>query len=465
MGIANLLAVVGLLASADSRVADAARRQDAAEMRALLQQRADVNGAGADGATALHWAAHWDDADIADLLIRARANPNAMNELGVSPLALACTNASAPMVRRLLDAGADPNARGARVPPLMICVQTGSVEAVRALIARRADVNVREPLRGQTPLMWAVSRKRPEVARILIDHGADVRARSRIVRVVVNRANPTDIYTAAVGTVSQGGSTPLLFAARQGDAESAGLLLASGADVNELLPDGTSALTLAAHSNHPTLVNLLLDRGANPNIIGSGYAALHAAVLRGNLDMVKTLLARGAFIDTRIRHGTPTTRGSREYFLPDELTGGTPAWLAAKFLELDIVRLLLDRGADPSLTVRDGTTMLMAAAGVGSQAKLFDRRERVDVLRDSDEPSALSIASLLLDRGVSANDSNQLGETALHGAARMGYPLVARLLVGRGARVDARNRKGETPLAVAGGEGVKGALTGLGARE
>lgn len=465
MAFATLLAVVGLLAGADSRVADAARRQDAAEVRALLQQRADVNGAQADGTTALHWAAHWDAVDVADALIRARANPNAINELGVSPLALACTNGSAPMVKRLLDAGADPNAKNARVPPLMVCAQTGSVEAVAALIARRADVNVREPLRGQTPLMWAVSRKHLEVARLLIARGADVRARSRLMRVAVNRANPTDIYTAAVGTVSQGGSTPLLFAARQGDVESARLLLASGAEVNDLLPDGTSALTLAAHSNHPALVDLLLERGANPNIIGSGYTALHAAVLRGNLHIVKALLARGAFINSRIRHGTPTTRGSREYFLSDELTGGTPLWLAARFLELDVVRILLERGADPSPTVRDGTTLLMAAAGVGSQAKLFDRRDRIDILRGSDEPSAMAVATLLLERGAHADDSNQLGETALHGAAKMGYPLVARLLVGRGARVNAKNKKGETPLSVASGDGVRSVLTGLGATE
>ena len=337
---------------------------------------------------------------------------------------------------------------GARVPPLLICARTGSAEAVRALIARKANVNATEPLRDQTALMWAVV----AAARRRRAHPDRAWRRCRrtlaFVRAVVNRANPTDIYTAVVGTVSQGGSTPLLFAARQGDVDSARLLLASGADVNELLPDGTSALTVAVHSNHTALVQFLLERGANPNIIGSGYTALHAAVLRGNLESVKALLARGAFVNSRLRHGTATTRGSQEFFLPESLTGATPVWLAAKFLEGDIVHLLLERGADPTLPLGDGTTMLMAAAGVGSQTSLFDRRERTALLQGSDEPRAVPIVTLFLNRGADVNASNQLGDTALHGAAKMTYPIVARMLAERGARLDARNKKGETPLAV-----------------
>ncbi len=460
-----VMSAMGLAADADTRLVEAVRGRDAAKVRVLLQQGVDVNVSQADGTTALHWASHWNDLETAGLLIRAGANPNAFNELGVAPLSLACTNASAAMLIKLLEAGADPNAKGSSVPPLLTCARTGNVEAVRALIARNANVNTREPLRDQTPLMWAVAQKHVDVARVLIDHGADVRARSRITRVLVNRANPTDIYTAVVGTVSQGGSTPLLFAARQGDVESASLLLASGANVNDLLPDGTSALTVAAHGNHTALARLLLDRGANPNVIGSGYTALHAAVLRGNPDIVKSLLARGAFVNSRIQHGTPTTRGSQEFFLPEALTGATPVWLAGKFLEPDIMRLLLERGADPSLTLQDGTTILMAAAGVGSQTKLFDRRERIALLRDSDEPLAVGAVALLVERGADVNRSNEVGETALHGAAKMNYPVVARMLAERGARLEPRNKKGETPLAVASGDEVKGVLRSLGAKE
>ena len=460
-----VMSAIHLVAGADSRLIDAARHRQPSHVRSLLQERVDVNVAQADGATALHWAAHWNDLETADLLLRAGADPDASNEFGVTPLSLACTNASAAMVGRLLAAGANPNAKGARVPPLMTCARTGSVDAVNALIARKADVNAREPLRDQTPLMWAVSQKHVDVTRVLIAHGADVAARSRPSGVVVNRANPTDIYTAVVGTVPRGGSTPLLFAARQGDVESARLLLAAGANVNDLLPDGTSALTLAAHSNHAPLVQLLLDRGANPNIIGSGYTALHAAVLRGNLDSVRALVARGAFVNSRLRHGTATTRGSREYFLPESLTGATPAWLAARFLELPILRLLLEGGADPSLTLQDRTTMLMAASGVGSQTTLFDRRDRIALLKESDEPLAVSVVTVLLERGADVNASNEPGDTALHGAAKMNYPAIARLLGERGARLEARNKKGETPLAVASGEEVTRVLRALGATQ
>lgn len=246
--------------------------------------------------------------------------------------------------------------------------------------------------------------------------------------------------------------------------ESAELLLASGANVDDLLPDGTSALTVAAHGNHAALVRRLLDRGANPNVIGSGYTALHAAVLRGNADMVEALLARGALPNSRLRHGTATTRGSQEYFLPESLAGATPSWPAAKFLEGPILRLLVARGADASLTLRDGTTLLMAA-GVGSQANLFDRRDRVVTLKDSDEPVAVLIVAWLLGRGADVNSANERGDTALYGAARMNYPDVARLLAGRGARLEARNKKGKTPLAVASGDEVRNVLRTLGAKE
>jgi ankyrin repeat protein len=453
-----LLAAGATLRAADARLADAAKRQNAPLVRTLLQQGADTNAPQADGATALHWAVYWNDFDTVDLLLRAGAKANVLNEFGIAPLSLACTNASAPLVDRLLRGGADPNLKGARVPALMECARTGNIDTVKTLLAHKADVTAREPVRDQTALMWAVAEEHPDIVRALIDAGADVQARSRVTRAFVNRANPNDVLAAAVGEVSQGGSTPLLFAARVGDVASAELLLAAGAHVNDIAPDGTSALTLAVHSGHGPLARLLLERGANPNIIGSGYTALHAAVLRGDMEMVQALLVKGAVIDSRLRHGTTTIRASRNYFLADSLTGATPLLLAAKFLELDIMRALIARRADPTARLQDGTTLLMLAAGAGSQTRLFDRRERMALLKDSDEPAALAAVNIALDVGADVNAVNNDGDTALHAAAKMNYPTVVTRLITRGARVDALNQKKETPLAVASGDDVKAEL-------
>lgn len=439
-------------------VVEAAKRRDTTAVRDAVARRVDVNTPAGDGATALHWAAHWDDSGLADLLLRAGAKVDAVNDLGVTPLSLACANGSAGMVKRLLASGADPNRPRVPVPPLLTCARTGSVDAVQALLAARADANAREPLRDQTALMWAVAQGHVNVARVLIAHGADVQARARVSRARINRANPNDITAAMVGDVSQGGSTPLLFAARHGDAQVADVLLAAGADVNDMAPDGTSALTMAVHGGHTALARLLLDRRANPNIIGSGYSALHAAVLRGNLDVVSALLQHGANVNARVRNGTMTTRGSREYFLPESLVGATPLLLAARFLELDIMRALLAKAADPSIGLEDGTTVLMAAAGLGSQTKLFDRRDRIAVLKPSDEPTAVPVVALALTLTAEVNAAMALGNTALHAAANMNYPEVARMLIARGARLDVTNLKGETPLAVASGDEVRAVL-------
>lgn len=460
-----LALTAGVVGAQPPAVVQAARERNLTGLRAEIQRAAPVNARHADGTTALHWAAHWDDGDMAAALLAAGAEANAADDLGVTPLSLACTNGSRAMVERLLIAGADPNAP-AHVPPLVTCARTGNAGAVTALLARKADVRAKEPVRDQTALMTAVAQGHVEVVRLLLAAGADVRARSKVTRVVVNRANPNDITAAVVGEVSAGGSTPLLLAARQGDARVGELLLAAGADPNDIAPDGTSALTMAVHGNHTALARLLLAKGANPNIIGSGYAALHAAVLRGSATLVSELLARGANVNSRLRNGTTTTRGSREYFLPESLAGATPLLLASKFLEPGIITTLLSRGADPALTLGDGTTLLMAAAGVGSETRLFDRRDRLAVLKDSDEPVASRVLAVLLALpGVDVNAANQAGLTALHGAAKMNYPSVVTALVAKGARVDVRNKKGETPLAVASGEEAKKALRDAGAKE
>lgn len=442
----------GLAVAGDLRLAEAARNQDREAVRALLQQHVDVNSPQGDGATALHWAAYWDDSVTADLLIGAHANVNAANELGVTPLALASSIA---MVRKLLAAGANPNAvTPTGESPLMASARVGNADMVSALLERGANVNAKENVRGQTALMWAVSQRHPDIVRVLLQHGADVHARTR--------SNPQLVYTGevsgagrnsaewAMSTLDRGGSTALMFAARQGDLESAKLLLAAGANPNDVGPDGMSVLVLASYSGHGDVAASLLSKDANPNAADAGYAALHTAVLRGDVELVKALLKYGANPNARMTRGTPITREGEDLVLPTPLVGATAFFLAAKFLEVDIMRVLVKEGADPLLGTMDGTTPLMAAAGVGWGGGV-DRRDASvlegSVINDADR--ALEAVNVALDSGADVNAANQAGDTALHGAAAKGYDAIVQQLAAKGARLEVKNKRGRTPLAAA----------------
>src|SRR5690349_12160171 len=252
-GVALVALSAHAAAAGDLRLIDAVKARDVDAVRALLKARpspADVNAAAGDGATALHWAAHRDDLAIADLLIRAGARPTVADDGGATPLHLACTNRSAAMVERLLDAGADPNAallNGESV--LMTCARSGDARAVAALVRRGADVNAREHAHQQTAVMWAAAERHPDVVSALIAAHADIRARSLVYeQTVVDEQTQRAGREALNYTVKRGGATPLLFAARSGDVESARMLLGAGADANDAQPDGVSALVLAAHS-------------------------------------------------------------------------------------------------------------------------------------------------------------------------------------------------------------------------
>jgi len=436
-------------ASPDLRLIDAVKRADRDEVRTLLKQRVDVNAPQGDGATALHWAVHNDDLATLDLLLQAGARPNAADDTGATPLFLACTNRSAAAVEKLLAAGANPNAMLiSGETALMTCARTGDAKAVAALLARHADVNAREPLRDQTALMWAASQKHPEAVAVLVAHGADVRARSRVyTQTVTSEVTQRAGREALNYTVPRGGSTPLLFAARVGDVESARILLDAGADVNDALPNGATALVEAAHSGHDALGVLLLEKGADPNAAAVGYTALHAAVLLHGLTLVQALLAHGANPNLAMMKGTPVRRNSEDFELPATLIGATPYLLAAKFLEVDIMRALAAGGADTRAPMKTGTTPLMAAAGLGASATT-DRRglALIDGGKPESEKQLLAAVTMALELGSDINAGDQAGDTALHGAAAMGYNSVVQLLVDRGADLNAKNTRGQTAL-------------------
>ena len=287
-----LVVVLGAAAAAqnrpDLRLVQAMERRDVHAVEGLLKQRIDVNAAQPDGATALHWAAHWDDVATAERLLRAGAKVNAANDLGVTPLALACENGSVPMVEALLRGAADPNSKLlSGEAAIMTAARTGNARVVQALVAGGANVNAKEESHGQTALMWAVANRHPEVVRVLLASGADVNARSEVRPRVVHTGNRFGDRNESRGvvTLDLGGFTPLLFAARQGDLESARLLLDAGAKVEDRAATAASALVVAAHSGQGAFAKMLLDKGADANAAGAGYTALHAAVLRGDLDL------------------------------------------------------------------------------------------------------------------------------------------------------------------------------------
>ena len=467
-----------------SPLISAVRAVNIAGVRALLAGAVDVNGRQPDGATALHWAMHREHVEIADLLIDAGADVDAANDLGVTPLLMASARGRGALVDRLLGAGADPNgALASGETALMAAARAGSLEAVNALLDAGARVNATESTRGQSALMWAVANRHPAITRALLERGADIHARTRTRRWVYNMGGSRSAGSASRGIaleeIALGGSTPLLFAARSGDLESARLLVAAGADVRDTAADGNTALNIAAHSGHGSLAAFLLAEGADPNAAPLGYTALHAAVLRGTLrdrgvvnddpgagaPLVRVLLEHGADPDPRLTRGTPVRRWSHDFAFMDRWVGATPFWLAARFLEVEMMRMLAAAGADPRLPSRDGTTPLMAAAGQGynrggGSAFIRDRRDFSSynpvesaalgsTIPAAEERLAREAVAAVLELGADVDAANDAGDTALHAAASHGMNSVIELLASGGADLHAENGRGETPLALA----------------
>jgi ankyrin repeat protein len=365
------------------------------------------------------------------------------------------------MVERLLAAGADAKATlTSGETALMACARTGSVDAVEALLNRGAEVNVREAAESQTALMWATAQRHPAVVRLLLDHGADPNARSRVRREVISRRLQADLRygerSRSLGSDAEetdiGGFTPLLFTARVGDIESARLLLAAGGNVDDTGPDGASALVVATHSGHGALARFLLDEGANPNAAIVGYTALHAAVLQGDVKVVEALLDHGASPNAQITQGTRVARNGQVLYLGEHLLGATPFALAAKFIEVEIMRVLLDAGADAALPLKNGWTPVSLAAGAGWRYGTWDRRDRALIRLPAaqrelyDERRTLEAVKMAAEAGSDVNAADEDGNTALHHVVDKGFPSVVAFLTESGARVNVENQRGQTPL-------------------
>lgn len=454
------LALVGLAAGeADLRLIDSAKNGDFHAVPALLKQKADVNAKTADGTTALHWTAYWDDGNTADLLIKAGANVNTVNDLGATPLWLATENGSPAMVGRLLAAGANPNTPLlSGETPLMTAARSGNVSVVRQLLAKGADVNAKEREYDQTALMWAVAQSHSVVVEALLESRADTNARAKAYKQTVKftpEQGSKNVYD-----IQQGGYTPILFAARVGNLESTKLLLKFGANVNDVAPYGTSALVLASHSGHSPLAKYLLDNGANPNLAGAGYSALHVAIVRHDQKLVADLLAAGADPNAKVQNGSPSRRQSGDVYISPSWIGATPIWLAARYSEGGIMRMLAAKGADPKFIhdmaywtqgggyedvhVAEGaTSVLMAAAGMGHRLFGWDGDPEPDLV--AEEARTLDAVKAAIELGAPMDAANADGNTALHFAMARKQQSVIIYLLEKGASPEAKNKRGQTP--------------------
>ncbi len=561
-----------------SDIADAAQRGDRAAVQKLILQKVDVNSTQVDGATALHWAVYHQDAELADMLIRAGANVKAANRTGMTPLAMASLYGNAGLIDRLIKAGADAKQQGPNGETmLMFAARNGNPQAVQVLLEAGAEVNARETIRGTTALMWAIEQKHPEAVKVLLAGGADHSAKSggaglprnymanrvnrRAVELAQDRrrraaaagitydeqlaidqksgrevggqrglgqaldangnpvtagrqggaaapaaAAPTSAQTPApaatppaapaptaepggrqpgagragrggnggnagaqgraagtaqgaqdpddddnevviAGLVGSGGGglTPLVFAAREGDLESAKLLIEAGAPINEVTEYGWTPLLTAVNNRNYQLAKYLLDKGADPNIANKGgwtplYLATDNRNIEGgdypvpkpdmdHLEIIKALLEKGADPNKKVKDNTLTrTIFTMQWFFED---GATPFIRAAQSSDTELMKLLLQYKADPKAVTALGDNALTVSGGIGwVEGVTYERSHKEN----------FEAMKMLLDLGLDPNHANNEGRTALMGAAMKGRPEVIQLLVDRGAKLDAHDK-------------------------
>ena len=413
-----------------------------------LANGADVSAAQADGMTALHWAAHQGDTEMSCYLIEHGADANAKTNYNVTPLSLACECGHAAIVKKMIEANPELDLESKRLgseTPLMLAARNGNAELVKALIEAGAKLDVKE-VDGQNALMWAAANGNTAAVDALVEAGADFKH------------------------ATKQGFTPLMFAARQGKTETVMRLLDEGIDVNAVMKPkntsgrnpraGTSAMMLAIDSGHFELALKLIAKGADPNDARSGLAPLHAITMvrkteRGesaagdppprttgsvnSLDFVRELVKLGADINLQLKKGK-----ARKGRLNPK--GMTPFIDASRTADIALMKLFLELGADPKLVNADGSTALMAAAGVGVVAVGEEAGTVVEVNH---------AIELLVELGLDVNVVDKNRETAMHGAAFRSFPETAKLLHELGADPEiwnAKNKYGWTPHLIASGK-------------
>ncbi len=527
---------VALHAAVQTTIADAAMAGDIEAVRAQLRDGADVNQSQGDGMTALHHAALRGDAEMTGVLLYAGANVQATSRLGgYTPLHLASQRGHADVIERLIGAGADPNhATVTGTTPLMFASASGHVSAVKQLLAHQVEVDATERANDQTALMFAAAADRPEVVKVLLEVGADPTVVSKVVdvaalvspeeslqaeirdaqsknenatpslnaggRTIATIANPEEVpgvsrgyrYNELIGR--QGGLNALHYATRQGSVESVRALLAAGAEINGRSPaDGTTPLLMATINGHFDLAMVLLEAGADPSLASdAGATPLFSAIniqwaprsfypqpraqlqqKTTYLDLMSALLDKGADVNARLKKKIWYTQYNFDLLRVDE-AGATAFWRAAYASDIDGMKLLLSRGADPFIPTmkgparqrRQGGTQaggdpsgleplpagapgvppLHATAGVGYGEGFAGNAHRV---APTGMMAALKFLVEELHADVNAVDDS--GNTALHHAAARGDNEMITYLVSQGADVTRVNRSGLSTVDMANG--------------
>lgn len=462
-----VVAMATAVAAQTPAVADAVRDGDSAALRALLTRKADVNAPERDGTTALHWAARNAGQEALQLLLRAGANPNAVNRYGMTPLPLAAATRSLAAVQALLAAGANPNsAMGSGETALMSAARAGSVEIVKALLARGADVNAVEKSFGQTALMFAAVENHPDVIAALAEGGAAVNASSEKITTPELKIPKNLVTEPARGSFPKGGMSALHLAARQGSRDAVRALVKAGANINQQQPEGITPLIMAIFNAHYDVAATLVELGADPNLGDSAnrtplYMAVDMHRLEwlfsrptprpsGDMDsvaLVKLLLAKGVARDPRLTKRPPDIGIGGSGHNGSLTVGATPLMKAASASDVELVKTLLDAGADPSLTTENHTTPLMMAAGLNWR----------DISSIGTDEESLETIRILMGAGLDVNAFNDDGQTAAHAAAQRGSVPVLKFLLAQGAKANVKNKRKRTPLDEAvGDEGLSG---------
>jgi len=464
-GALLLCAVAALTATGESELLKAVKTRDLTAVRALIEQRADVNIREADGTTPLHWAARAGDLPIVDRLIRAGARANVVNRYGMSPLALAAGSGSAEVVAALLNAGADLTITDRALPDgqtsLMLAARAGNVDTLVQLARHGANVNAKENRTGTTALMWAAAEDRAAAVTGLVALGADVNIRSRVTDyphtppgVIGDKLEPDASYVGQT-VLPKGGWTALMYAARQGALEAARALADAKVDLDITDPDGSSALIFAIINGNYDVAQVLVEKGANVNLADrTGATPLYSAVemhtmpttfgrpdlpplvVAGSVDAVKMLLAHGAN-----PNATLTSKVIKRVYNGGDGkldAGATALMRAARGGDVVMMRILLDAGADPRLAQKNGNSALLLAAALGPKGG-SDNNPDKGTYRD-----AIAAMTLLLEMGADINAPNVAGDTAAHVA--VASPQILQFLADHGAKMDVKNKQERTPL-------------------